>query len=45
MTMQTVLLWASRNAFIVVAICFGVATLMIILYTYVHDYVLLGKSR
>ncbi len=45
MTTQSVLLWASHNLFTAAAICFGGATLVIMLYTYIHDHVLPAKSR
>ena len=45
MTMHTILLWASHNFFTLASICFGGATLMVILYTYVHDYVLVRKNH
>ena len=45
MTTQAVLVWASHNLLSAAAICFGGATLMIMLYTYVHDYVLLAKGH
>jgi hypothetical protein len=45
MTTQSVLFWASHNLFTAAAICFGGATLVIMLYTYIHDHVLPAKSR
>jgi hypothetical protein len=45
MMTQTVLLWASHNLFSAAAVCFGMAMLIVMLYTYVHDYVLVTKSR
>ena len=43
MVTQTVLLWAAHNLFSATAVCFGAAMLIIMLYTYVHDYVLVTK--
>lgn len=45
MAMQTFFIWASHNLLTAAAICFGGATLIVMLYTYVHDYVLLTKRN
>lgn len=45
MMAQTVLFWASHNLFTVATVCFGGAMLSVMLYTYLHDYVLVTKGR
>lgn len=45
MLTQTVLFWASQNAFTVATVCFGGAMLSVMLYTYLHDYLLVAKGR
>ncbi|HRB80819.1 MAG TPA: hypothetical protein PK614_00995 [Nitrospira sp.] len=45
MMAQMVLFWAAHNLFAVVTICFGGAMLSVMLYTYLHDYVLVAKGR
>ncbi len=45
MMAQTIQLWASRNLFTVATVCFGAAMLSVMLYTYLHDYVLVAKGR
>ncbi len=45
MTAQTVLFWASHNLFTVATVCFAAAMLSVMLYTYLHDYVLVAKGR
>lgn len=43
MATQTVFIWASHNILTAGAIGFGGATLIIMLYTYLHDYVAPAK--
>ena len=45
MMAQKIFLWASHNLFTATAVRFGGAMLIIMLYTYVQDYVLVEKSR
>lgn len=45
MKTQTVLFWASHNVFTVATFCFAGAMLSVMLYTYLHDYVLVAKGR
>ena len=45
MSLQNIFLWASQNVFGIAAICFGGATLIVILYTYMYDYAIVDKSR
>ncbi|GMV49940.1 MAG: hypothetical protein NBKEAIPA_02331 [Nitrospirae bacterium] len=45
METQIILSWATHNLLSAAAICFGGAVLIIMLYAYVHDYVVLGKHR
>lgn len=45
MMAQTVLFWASHNLFTAAAVCTGGAMLSVMLYTYLHDYVLVAKGR
>ena len=45
MMAQRVQFWASRNLFTVAMVCFGAAMLSVMLYTYLHDYVLVAKRR
>jgi hypothetical protein len=45
MTTETVFIWAAHNILTAAAIGFGGATLIILLYTYVHDYATLVKHN
>ena len=45
MMAQTVVFWASHNLVTVATVCFGAAMLSVMLYTYLHDYVLVVKGR
>lgn len=45
MAIQAVMTGASHHLPSVAVLCFGVATLMIVLYTFLHDYILLAKSH
>ena len=42
---RQVLFWAAHNLFTVATVCFGGAMLTVMLYTYLHDYVLVTKGR
>lgn len=42
---QTILFWASHNLFTAAAVCFGGALFSVTLYTYLHDYALVGRGR
>jgi hypothetical protein len=44
MLTQMILSWASHNLFTAATLCFGGAMLIIMLYTYIHDYVLVEKT-
>ncbi len=45
MMAQPLLFWASHNLFTAAVICFGGTLLIVMVYTYLHDYVMVVKSR